>query len=407
MNTSIAHDLHEAARSYASRGLRVLPLFAPNLFGRCVCLTPTCPGPGRHPRVAPPDATTDAGQTNSWWDQWDGANVGIATGGESGIVVLEVTGPEGQKALQDLGPLPRTWKAIAGGTEYIYFRHCGGTVTGFRPSIPSLLVRGDGDFVVAPPSLPRPEVACTWLVGPGEAELAEIPSKLRRLLGLEVSPAEAKMPAPEVAGPCDSDPNVEVDAGSDPHPRVGTAGPSTERVLTLAATTSARDQALPLNRTALYGLPGRIVESIAPHTEADPVAILANLLVGIGNLLGPGPHARVQYDRHPLRLYVVLVGPTSKARKGLSWSVPREMLSRLDPAWVKARVKTGLSSGEGLIENVRDRHDAGGQGDVGVADKRLLIIEPEFAVVLKIMGREGNSLSGVIRAAWDSGTWRL
>jgi hypothetical protein len=54
---------------------------------------------------------------------------------------------------------------------------------------------------------------------------------------------------------------------------------------------------------ALYGLAGRIVETVAPYTEADPVAVLAHLLVGIGNLIGSGPHALVGSERHPLRFY--------------------------------------------------------------------------------------------------------
>ena len=74
---------------------------------------------------------------------------------------------------------------------------------------------------------------------------------------------------------------------------------------------------------ALYGLPGRIVAALDPYTEADPVATLAHVLAGVGNLIGPGPHARVQHDRHPGRLNVALVGRTGKGRKGTAWSTPR------------------------------------------------------------------------------------
>ena len=168
---------------------------------------------------------------------------------------------------------------------------------------------------------------------------------------------------------------------------------------------------------ALYGLAGRIVTTVDPFTEADPVATLAQLLTGIGNLIGPGPHARVQFDHHPLRFNVALVGATSKGRKGTSWSPLRYLFTQLDPEWVARRATSGLSSGEGLIHHVRDaRHELrpvkeNGRTvdhelvivDHGEHDKRLFIVEPELAATLKVMNRESNVLSAVIREAWDSG----
>ena len=44
--------------------------------------------------------------------------------------------------------------------------------------------------------------------------------------------------------------------------------------------------------------------------------------------------------------------------------------------------------------------------DQGVSDKRLLVVESEFAQTLKVVRREGNTLSPVIRQAWDTGTLR-
>ena len=64
----------------------------------------------------------------------------------------------------------------------------------------------------------------------------------------------------------------------------------------------------------------------------------------------------------------------------------------------------GLSSGEGLIAAVSD---GSGDGDEGVTDKRLMIVEPEWARVLESAGRDGNTLSAVIREAWDSGRLRV
>jgi hypothetical protein len=164
-----------------------------------------------------------------------------------------------------------------------------------------------------------------------------------------------------------------------------------------------------LNPAALTGLAGRIVETIAPCSEADPVAILMHTLVMIGNLIGPGPHARVEHDAHPARLFAGLVGRTGKGRKGLSWSTPRALIRAVDPGW---RTASGLSTGEGLIFHVRDATEqidpksGKAKRDPGIADKRLGVVETEFATVLARMERDGNTLSSTLRDAWDSGNLR-
>jgi hypothetical protein len=168
---------------------------------------------------------------------------------------------------------------------------------------------------------------------------------------------------------------------------------------------------------AYYGLAGRIVDTIKPYTEADPVALLLNILVAVGNVVGRGPHATVEATVHGCNEYVALVGRTSKARKGQSASTPQAMLTAIDETWMRARRATGLSSGEGVIYQVRDartesqpireRGRVVGYEDVivdtGVVDKRLFVVEPEFATVLRRMHGEGNTLSAILREAWDSG----
>jgi hypothetical protein len=106
----------------------------------------------------------------------------------------------------------------------------------------------------------------------------------------------------------------------------------------------------------------------------------------------------------------VLVGETSKGRKGTSWAYPKRFMDDADPEWAENRVLEGLSSGEGLIYAVRDKQMGRNRKgeliieDESVSDKRLLIMEGDFASVLKVMSREGNTLSPVIREAWDDGT---
>ena len=121
----------------------------------------------------------------------------------------------------------------------------------------------------------------------------------------------------------------------------------------------------PPAREAYHGLAGRIVDAIAPHTESDPVALLTQLLVFFGNAIGRGPHFMVEADRHALNLYLVLVGGTSKGRKGTSLGHVRRLFERCDPQWADGCVTSGLSSGDGLIWAVRDSEE---QGDGGGSD---------------------------------------
>lgn len=163
------------------------------------------------------------------------------------------------------------------------------------------------------------------------------------------------------------------------------------------------------------GLSGELVRLADIHTEADPVAILGSFLTAFGCALGPGPHAMVGATRHDPRIFLVLVGKSGKARKGESWSPVRTLLELADPQWASKRILSGLSSGEGLINAVRDKQEKqvpirGEPGrfetqlvDEGVEDKRLLVVEPEFARVLSVMTRQGNTLNAVLRDAWDRG----
>jgi Protein of unknown function (DUF3987) len=172
-----------------------------------------------------------------------------------------------------------------------------------------------------------------------------------------------------------------------------------------------------LDPEALHGLAGEIVNAIDPYTEADPVAVLTNTLTAFGNVVGPIPYFRVENTRHHLNLFIVQTGDTAKGRKGTGWSTPRRMFKEVDREWIDTRVTGGLSSGEGLIFAVRDERidkvpvKEHGRvvdyqeviSDHGVEDKRLLLVEEELSQALKVMSREGNILSAIIRQAWDGG----
>lgn len=153
----------------------------------------------------------------------------------------------------------------------------------------------------------------------------------------------------------------------------------------------------PPGAAAYNGLAGEIVGAIAPHTEADPAAILSQLLIAFGAAVGRGAYFQIEATRHHPNEFLVLVGDTAKARKGSSWDHVRRLICRADPT-LPARIATGLSSGEGLIWAVRDPATP---ADSGSGDRRLLVIEPEFASPLKAATRDISTLSPVLRCAWD------
>ncbi|MGQ0482903.1 MAG: DUF3987 domain-containing protein [Pseudonocardia sp.] len=171
-----------------------------------------------------------------------------------------------------------------------------------------------------------------------------------------------------------------------------------------------------LDSSALVGLPGRIIRGVAPYTEAHPAAMLVQLLARFGIEVGDGPHLVIGNRQHAARLNPLIVGKTSDGAKGTGhevvtalFSVPGTgaLVAELDgPGPV--RVLSGLSSGEGLIELVRDESGSpcDKSHDPGVDDKRLLVVEPEFAGVLAVMERNGTILPRVLREAWDGDTLR-
>jgi hypothetical protein len=120
---------------------------------------------------------------------------------------------------------------------------------------------------------------------------------------------------------------------------------------------SQADWPNPPSEKAYYGLAGEIAHAIEPHTEADPAAVLIQLLVAFGNVVGHTAYYQVEADQHHTNLFTVLVGDSSKARKGTSWGHVKSIFGEIDPSWQNDRLTTGLSSGEGLIWAVKDEAD--------------------------------------------------
>jgi hypothetical protein len=167
-------------------------------------------------------------------------------------------------------------------------------------------------------------------------------------------------------------------------------------------------------KAALSGLVGEFVERVLPTTEADGAALVFQFLVAFGNVIGRTAHWVVEDTPHYCNLFTCLVGDTAHGRKGTSGNRVMAAFRGIDEEWDE-RVKSGLSTGEGLIalvrDPIRDQVPIREKGkelryeeqviDAGVVDKRALIVEGEFARVLQAGDRPGNTLSAIIRDVWD------
>lgn len=413
------------------------------------------------------DATVDAEQVAAWWRAHPDANIGIVTGTVSGLLVVDCDprngGPEDRGELvQQFGPMPDTAEVLTGGGgRHIYFRYAGGRVP--QTLAEGVDLKGDGGYVVAAPSLhpsgkryavdgvegaraflsiaeapdwlrayiamPRPVASSErapdgekWHPGERNNKLTSIAGTMRRR-GCSLEAIEAALLeenrlrcTPPLAAE-----EVERIAAS-----VGRYEPAPAAAAPSAPEAMGDEEAGlvcpqwpdPPAAEAYHGLAGEIVRALQPRTEADPVALLIHVLIGFGNLVGRNPHYRVGGSNHHMNEAAICVGTTASARKGTAKADTFKLLEAVDPPWAENCIVGGLSSGEGLIWAVRDEIEkqepireknktiSGYQTvivDPGVTDKRLLIIEPEFAAVLRVSGREGNILSTAYRQAWEEG----
>ncbi len=178
------------------------------------------------------------------------------------------------------------------------------------------------------------------------------------------------------------------------------------------ALVSDEDRPRPVDPAAFHGIAGRITKEIEPHTESDPVAIQVQVVTLLGSVMGGRPQFRVEGGTHGTNLFVLVVGESSRARKGTSLKQAEVPIRMAAPDWAKDCKASGLSTGEGLIYAVRDESykivDGEEQlADAGVSDKRCAVVETEFASPLKVAGRVGNTLSPVLRNGFDGGTLRV
>lgn len=163
-----------------------------------------------------------------------------------------------------------------------------------------------------------------------------------------------------------------------------------------------------------FGIAGEVAKLAAYGTEVDPCAVIFSFLTAVAALFGMYAFTYAGETRHYPRLFVCIVGSSSRSRKGSSTGLIRRIIKTVNEVLSIERVPHvlrvidgGLSSHEGLIYAVRDpseEEDPDAEPkDPGIDDKRLLIVEEEFASTLKVASRDGNALSPILRKAWDGG----
>jgi putative DNA primase/helicase len=118
-------------------------------------------------------------------DTWRWSGVGIVTGPVSGVLVLDIDGPEGEAELRKHGHPATPMVRSASGGMHLYFKHPEHHVrTGIRVA-PGLDVKASGGYVVAPPSIGENGKPYEWIISPQDEELADPPGWLMSLLERE------------------------------------------------------------------------------------------------------------------------------------------------------------------------------------------------------------------------------
>ncbi|WP_172373531.1 bifunctional DNA primase/polymerase [Sporosarcina jiandibaonis] len=180
---------HKAASYYAHHyKWSVFPVHSIR-DGECTCGKNNCSQAGKHPRTMHGlrDATVNQSLINHWWSEWRDANIGIATGRTSGFIVIDID-DGGEESLEQLaeqyGPLPNTVESITGsGGRHIllgFSEGFKGTISNKQAWLPGVDIRGDGGYIVAPPSLHNSGKHYEWELSsrPDEVQIQTMPEWL-------------------------------------------------------------------------------------------------------------------------------------------------------------------------------------------------------------------------------------
>jgi hypothetical protein len=170
------------------------------------------------------------------------------------------------------------------------------------------------------------------------------------------------------------------------------------------ATMAAHRNAPQPDPACLYGLIGEVARAGSEGTETNACAIAANFMAYLSCAIGRGVYLPIGNTRHHARLFCLHVGRSGRGRKGDAVSLVLRIdqaLRAMDEAFTPQIHRGGLSSREGLVALMHDGYRQGRQDVPSIEDKRLWVVESEFANVLHQGRRDGNTLSAALRDCWD------
>lgn len=185
----------DAALSYAARGWPVFPLHGITDAGRCTCGGTGCTSPGKHPRTVDgfKSATVDGDRIRRWWTDYPDSNIGLVTGQASGLVVVDCDSATATQAWEDAHQ-PWTVQSSTGKGAHYFYRHPGLPIPNRAAFLPGTDLRGDGGYVVAPPSRHATGRRYEWELAPDGCDLETFPATLAET-------AAVQPPRPPLADP--------------------------------------------------------------------------------------------------------------------------------------------------------------------------------------------------------------
>ncbi|MFT4269211.1 MAG: hypothetical protein QM586_18665 [Xenophilus sp.] len=154
----------------------------------------------------------------------------------------------------------------------------------------------------------------------------------------------------------------------------------------------------------LHGLIGDVARAGSEGTETNAAAIAANFMAYLSCAVGRGVYLPIGNTRHHARLFCLHIGRSGRGRKGDAVSLVLRIdqaLREMDEAFAPQVHRGGLSSREGLVALMHDGYRQSRQDVSAIEDKRLWVVESEFANVLHQGRRDGNTLSAALRDCWD------
>ena len=196
-------DLTEAALLCARAGLRIHPLYSVDDSLVCTCWArERCPEKqrGKHPRLASwqTQASSDLSRVAAWWGQWPTAGIGVATGPGSGVWVLDCDGEEALEWYRNQTKaegLVKTRGARTGRGRHFWFRWSENVdIRNIQGVVPGVDVRGEGGYVIAPPTLHRSGQRYEWLTAGAYCESpVPAPGWLLQLVRVQPKPPPPKL----------------------------------------------------------------------------------------------------------------------------------------------------------------------------------------------------------------------